>query len=433
MQFYSTGKKSGNVSLREAVIHSLAPDNGLYMPTQISELPPSFIAGLRHRSLQEIGYEVSKQFFGDDIDDATLQNLVSGALSFEIPLVKVREGIYSLELFHGPTMAFKDVGARFMARLLGHFLHGDSNRITVLVATSGDTGSAVASGFAGVEGIDVVILYPSGKVSEIQEKQLTTYGGNVTALEIDGVFDDCQRMVKEAFLDSSLKEYVSLTSANSINLARLIPQSVYYFYGYGQLPALTDDVIVSVPSGNFGNLTAGLIAKRMGLPITTFAAATNINDIVPQYLRTGIFSPKPSQATISNAMDVGNPSNFVRMESMYSGNPKSLLNDIKGFSFTNEQTKEIMKRVYSAHGYILDPHGAIGFGAMEQMLKLYPAAQGFFLETAHPAKFKDVVDDTLQLDIPIPEQLHHFMTRNKVSLKLPAEYDALRSFLKARA
>lgn len=428
MIFYSTNNKSLKVSLRDAVLKGLADDGGLFMPERIPQLPRNFFESIRQQSPYEISLSVARVFLGEDIPEARLETIVTETLNFPIPLVKVTDTIFSLELFHGPTLAFKDVGARFMARLLSYFRERENQDITVLVATSGDTGSAVANGFLGVKGINVVILYPSGKVSEIQEKQLTTLGQNITALEINGTFDDCQALVKKAFSDKELNKKVRLTSANSINIARLIPQSFYYFIAYAQLADKRNGVVMCVPSGNFGNLTAGLIAKRMGLPVMKFIAATNVNDIVPNYLSSGVFSPKPSKQTISNAMDVGNPSNFARMLDLYQHDWKSLQGDIIGYSFTDDETKQSIKEVYASHGYLLDPHGAVGFSA----LKKYLAGKdelGIFLETAHPAKFLDVVESIINRKIEIPQELASCLSKTKQSVLMENSYEALKSFL----
>jgi len=429
LYYYSTSNRNLRVSLREAVVQGLAPDNGLFMPEHIPALPKSFVDSLSKLSFQEIGFEVANNIIGDDIPSTELKRIVDHTIQFDAPLVAIEENIFSLELFHGPTLAFKDFGARFLSGLLGYFAQQQSREITILVATSGDTGSAVANGFFNVPGTKVIVLYPSGKVSEIQEKQFTTLGGNITALEIDGTFDDCQRLVKEAFMDEGLKKKLFLTSANSINIARLLPQSFYYFRAYAQLIPVTKPVVFSVPSGNFGNLTAGLFAKRMGLPIHKFIAATNSNDIVPQYLETKVFSPKPSIATISNAMDVGNPSNFARMLDIYDGNHQILSQDITGCRFSDQQTKEVMFDVFKNKHYLLDPHGAIGYLGLREYFKGNTNQTGIFLETAHPAKFKDVVQDAIGDVIAIPEKLQGFLTKKKTSIAMKNSFRALKEFL----
>ncbi len=427
MKYYSTSNRKLEVGLREAVIQGLAPDGGLFMPEQIPVLPDSFFASLPQLSFQEIGYEVANLFLKGDVPDADIHRMVNHTLQFDAPLVYVRDQIHSLELFHGPTLAFKDFGARFLSGLLGYFAQQQDREITILVATSGDTGSAVANGFYNVPGTRVVVLYPSGKVSEIQEKQFTTLGGNITALEIDGTFDDCQRLVKQAFGDTELKQKLFLTSANSINIARLLPQSFYYFRAFAQLRIQNKRLVFSVPSGNFGNLTAGLFAKRMGLPIDQMIAATNANDIVPNYLESGIFSPRVSQATISNAMDVGNPSNFVRMQQLYQNDFERLNADVKGCRFTDGQTRAAMQQGYRNHRYLMDPHGAIGYMGLQKLLS--DESIGVFLETAHPAKFKDVVEESIGDTIELPARLQEFMNREKKSIQMDAGFESLKGFL----
>ncbi len=402
MKFYSTNNKSTQASLREAVIQGLAPDNGLYMPEQIPQLPAGFVAALPDLSLADIAFTVAQAFVQNDVSAEELRRIVEHTVNFDVPVVEVEPNVHALELFHGPTLAFKDFGARFMSQLLGYFAREQEREIVILVATSGDTGSAVANGFLGVAGTRVIVLYPSGKVSDIQEKQFTTLGRNITALEVDGTFDDCQRLVKQAFLDETLRARHFLTSANSINIARLIPQSFYYFHAYARVVQRGLPVVFAVPSGNFGNLTAGLLAKRMGLPVDTFIAATNANDIVPDYLQRGEFNPRPSQQTISNAMDVGNPSNFARMLDLYGGDINKLRHDIKGYRFSDDETRNAMRAVYGAQGYTLDPHGAVGYAALRQYQRETGRdITGVFLETAHPAKFKEVVDATLPSPVPV--------------------------------
>jgi len=429
MHYYSTNNRNHHASLKEAVIRGQAPDKGLYMPERIPTLPETFYQNLKGLPFEEIALKVGWAILREDMELADLKRIVDDSLNFPIPLVPVEEGIYSLELFHGPTLAFKDVGARFMARLLGHFLKNEDKEVTVLVATSGDTGSAVAHGFLGVPGIKVIILYPSGKVSPLQEKQLTTLGQNITALEVEGSFDDCQALVKLAFADAELNKRVNLTSANSINLARLIPQSFYYHYAWSQVPKGEDDrVVVCVPSGNFGNLTAGLIAKRMGLPIHRYIAATNANDVVPQYLLTGEFTPRPSVATCSNAMDVGNPSNFARMMDLYQNNREALAADVVGYTITDAETKAAILEIQQRTGYLTDPHGAVGYLALKQYLKDEPAT-GIFLETAHPAKFIEVVEEATGSKVIVPEALESLRHKPKLAHKIVAELDELKRYL----
>ncbi|HET6541834.1 MAG TPA: threonine synthase [Chryseolinea sp.] len=432
MKFYSTNNPNLKVDLKHAVMQGLAPDNGLYMPEKIPALPENFFDTLAEKSFQEIAFEVADNLIGEDIPKAELRRIVEHTIQFDAPLVEIEKDIYALELFHGPTLAFKDFGARFMSQLLGYFAKQQHKEIIILVATSGDTGSAVANGFLGVAGTKVVVLYPSGKVSDIQEKQFTTLGNNVTALEVEGTFDDCQHLVKQAFLDPVLKRKYFLTSANSINIARLIPQSFYYFYAHSRLTDRTKDVVFSVPSGNFGNLTGGLLAKRMGLPIHKFIAATNINDVVPQYLASKSFNPRPSKQTISNAMDVGNPSNFVRMLDLFGGDFESLSKEIIGYAFTDSETQRVMRDVFSSNKYVMDPHGAVAYLGLKEFLKSSNTnTLGIFLETAHPAKFKDVVDETLQTSVPIPKDLEKFLLHSKKSIPMSKDYQAFKDFLKA--
>jgi threonine synthase len=414
MNYYSTNNPNHKVSLKEAVLQGLAPDNGLYMPETIPQLSQPFFAELHTKSFQEIAFEVAHAFLKDDVPLDELNRILAHTLSFDAPLVELEKNVFALELFHGPTLAFKDFGARFMSQLLGYFAKEEKREIVILVATSGDTGSAVANGFLGMPETKVVVLYPSGKVSDIQEKQFTTLGQNIIALEVDGSFDDCQRLVKEAFLDEELRTKFFLTSANSINIARLIPQTFYYFYAWSRLKD-NSNAVFSVPSGNFGNLTAGLIAKRMGLPIRHFIASTNINDIIPEYLRTNQFNPRPSQATISNAMDVGNPSNFARMLDLYQNDPEKLKTDISGFDFSDEETQAVMREVFAQHKYIMDPHGAVGYLGLKKYLAKHADVTGVVLETAHPAKFLEVVEQTLHIRIKIPEKLTVFIKRDKKS------------------
>ena len=430
MKYYSTNLKAADATLEEAVVKGLASDRGLFMPREIKPLPQEFYEHIEELSFQEIAYRVADAFFGEDIPADTLKQIVYDTLSFDVPLVKVTDNIYSLELFHGPTLAFKDVGARFMARLLGYFIRKEGKKeVNVLVATSGDTGSAVANGFLGVEGIHVYVLYPKGKVSEIQEKQFTTLGRNITALEVDGTFDDCQALVKAAFMDRELNEHLQLTSANSINVARFLPQAFYYFYAYAQLKKAGQaaNAVVCVPSGNFGNITAGLFGKRMGLPVSRFIAANNRNDIFYQYLQTGVYSPRPSIATIANAMDVGDPSNFARVLDLYRNSHEAICTDISGATYTDEQIADTMRRVWQEHHYLLDPHGACGYRALAEGLQ--PGETGIFLETAHPAKFKDTVEKIIGESISIPAKLQAFMSGEKQSLPMSREFADFKKYL----
>lgn len=430
MKYYSTNLKAADATLEEAVVKGLASDRGLFMPREIKPLPQEFYEHIEELSFQEIAYRVADAFFGEDIPADTLKQIVYDTLSFDVPLVKVTDNIYSLELFHGPTLAFKDVGARFMARLLGYFIRKEGKKeVNVLVATSGDTGSAVANGFLGVEGIHVYVLYPKGKVSEIQEKQFTTLGRNITALEVDGTFDDCQALVKAAFMDRELNERLQLTSANSINVARFLPQAFYYFYAYAQLKKAgrAANAVVCVPSGNFGNITAGLFGKRMGLPVSRFIAANNRNDIFYQYLQTGVYSPRPSIATIANAMDVGDPSNFARVLDLYQSSHEAICADISGATYTDEQIADTMRQVWQEHRYLLDPHGACGYRALAEGLQ--PGETGIFLETAHPAKFKDTVEKIIGESISIPAKLQAFMSGEKQSQPMSREFADFKKYL----
>ncbi len=429
MKYYSTNHKSSDVTLREAVVRGLAPDRGLYMPERLNKLSKEFFDGIDKMTFQEMSFEVAKAFFGDDIPADDLKRIVYDTLAFETPVVKVDDNIYSLELFHGPTLAFKDVGARFMARLLGYFNKEEKQLVNVLVATSGDTGSAVANGFLGVEGVHVYVLYPKGKVSPIQECQFTTLGQNITAVEVDGVFDDCQALVKNAFMDAELNQRMKLTSANSINVARFLPQAFYYFNAYAQMKRLgkADNLVICVPSGNFGNITAGLFGWFMGLPVKRFIAANNANDIFYNYLQTGVYSPKPSVQTLANAMDVGDPSNFARVLDLYGGSHKDIAGHISGATYTDEQIKETLKECYERTGYLLDPHGTCGYRALREQLQ--PGEYGVFLETAHPAKFKEKVDAITGGDVEIPARLQAFMKGTKQSVELSKDYAAFRNFL----
>lgn len=437
MKYYSTNKIVPLASLEEAVVKGLASDRGLYMPEYIESLDESVIANLKNQSFHEIACVVARAFFGEDIEPDVLDEIVKDTLSFDTPVVHVDDNIYSLELFHGPTLAFKDVGARFMARTLGYFIRKKGLRqVNVLVATSGDTGSAVANGFLGVPGIHVYVLYPKGKVSPIQECQFTTLGQNITALEIDGNFDDCQALVKAAFMDEALNKHMTLTSANSINVARFLPQAFYYFNAYAQLDrqGKADQLVVCVPSGNFGNITAGLFAYWMGLPIKRFVAANNRNDVFYEYLRTGVYTPKPSVPTLANAMDVGDPSNFARIMDLFSvyKDPYEKIRElISCHRFLDEDITFVMKRVYNATGYVLDPHGACGYqGLVESALT--KEETGLFLETAHPAKFKSIVDRVLGIDLEIPDKLKAFMSGKKQSVNLGREFDGFKQYLMSR-
>ncbi|MFR9504335.1 MAG: threonine synthase [Rikenellaceae bacterium] len=433
MRYYSTNKKAPYASLRDAVVNGIAPDKGLYMPESIKKLPADFYDTIDQLSFQEMAFRVAEAFFGEDVEAESLREIVNSTLTFETPIVEVTPSIYSLELFHGPTLAFKDVGGCFMARLLSYFISRESkgSLVNVLVATSGDTGSAVANGFLGVEGIHVYVLYPKGKVSAIQECQFTTLGRNITALEVDGTFDDCQALVKAAFADGELNSHMTLTSANSINVARFLPQAFYYFNAYAQLKRLgkEQELVVSVPSGNFGNITAGLIAKRMGLPIKRFIAANNRNDIFFQYLCSGVYSPRPSVVTYANAMDVGDPSNFARVLDLY-GSHEAIVEEISGSTYTDEQIAETMRATLNDSGYLLDPHGACGYRALEEQLK--DGEQGVFLETAHPAKFLERVEEITQSKIEIPAPLKAFMQGTKQSIEISHDFADFKSFLLSR-
>lgn len=429
MKYYSTNGNSPLSTLQNAVVKGLAPDRGLYMPEQIKKLQKQFFDNIENLSFQEIAYQVADAFFGEDIPADDLKQIVYDTLSFETPVVQVNDNIYSLELFHGPTLAFKDVGARFMARLLGYFNKEEKQLVNVLVATSGDTGSAVANGFLGVDGVHVYVLYPKGKVSPIQECQFTTLGKNITAVEVDGVFDDCQALVKSAFMDAELNSKMKLTSANSINVARFLPQAFYYFNAYAQMKRMgkADNLVICVPSGNFGNITAGLFGWYMGLPVKRFIAANNANDIFYNYLQSGVYSPKPSVQTLANAMDVGDPSNFARILDLYGNSHADIAAHISGATYKDEQIAETLKDVYEKTGYLLDPHGACGYRALQEQLAA--DEYGVFLETAHPAKFKEKVDAIIDGDIDIPAKLRAFMEGTKQSEPISKEYSDFRSFL----
>ena len=450
MQYYSTNHKAPAASLRKAVIKGLAEDRGLYMPERINRLPKAFFDDMPTMRFQDIAYNVAEAFFGEDVDPDGLMDLVYDTLSFDCPVVKVKDNIYALELFHGPTLAFKDVGARFMARLLQYFIRQRGTAdgtVNVLVATSGDTGSAVANGFLGVEGIHVYVLYPKGKVSPIQECQFTTLGQNITAIEVDGTFDDCQALVKSAFMDQKLNRHMKLTSANSINVARFLPQAFYYFNAVAQTSNFklqTSNTVICVPSGNFGNICAALFGHQMGLPVKRFIAANNANDIFYNYLQTGRYEPKPSKQTLANAMDVGDPSNFARITDLYArtvvgdsiadipqADPAAvhaaITSVISGATYSDDQIRQTMRKCYAETGYILDPHGACGYRALEEQLQ--PGEVGIFCETAHPAKFKEKVDDILGIDIPIPDRLAAFMKGTKQSIPLSKHFDDFKRLL----
>ena len=429
MLYHSTANPAHRVDLKEAILRSLPPDNGLYMPETLPVLRPEFWAIWRELSFQEIGYAVARAFFGGDVPPPALKEMVEGTLAFDAPLVTLAPGDHVLELFHGPTLAFKDFGARFMARLMAWLVRGDDRELTVLVATSGDTGGAVASAFHRVPGTRVIILYPQGKVSGLQEKQLTTLGDNISAIEIDGTFDDCQRLVKSAFLDRGLSERLNLTSANSINLSRLVPQSFYYIHSARQLPERVEPAFV-VPSGNFGNLTAGLLAVRLGLPVKKFIAATNANDIVPAYLKSGDYRPRASMATISNAMDVGAPSNFARMQALFGNSWEEMRGKIEGMAFTDDQTRAAIREVKSLYDYEIDPHGAVGWLAARKWRAANPGNATITLETAHPSKFLDVMEQEIGKGaVEVPERLAILANREKMAARLPADEAAFKEWL----
>jgi len=435
MRLYSTRNRGHYTDLKEAVLRGLPPDNGLYMPEQIPALPGEVLNNLHDLPFAEIAFAVSRSLLQGAVPEPELRHIIEKAVNFPAPLVQLDEERYVLELFHGPSLAFKDFGARFMAQLMSYFNRGEEQELVVLVATSGDTGGAVAAGFYQTPGTRVIILYPSGKVSELQEKQLTTLGHNITALEVDGTFDDCQAMVKKAFLDEELTSRIRLTSANSINISRLIPQSFYYFEAYKQLPK-NSDVVFCVPSGNFGNLTAGLLAQRMGLPVQHFVAATNINDVVPAYLQTGEYRPRPSRRTLSNAMDVGDPSNFARMKDLYRDlEERSTWNkmsaSISGYAYDDEQTEAGLKEVYERYGYVIDPHGAVGYLALRDYQAQHPGTKGVILETAHPAKFLPDVEAILQRKIEVPERLAELASRPKEASPMAADFPRFKAWLRS--
>lgn len=428
MNFYSLNRTAPEVSFKEAVIKGIAPDRGLYFPESITPLPTSFFEGIESLSNHEIAFNAIHQFVSDEIPNDELRAILTNVLDFDFPVVQLEENVATLELFHGPTMAFKDVGARFMANCLGYFSGGASQNVTVLVATSGDTGGAVANGFLGVPGVNVVILYPSGKVSDIQERQLTTLGQNITALEVDGTFDDCQKMVKTAFLDEALLTLMQLTSANSINVARWLPQLFYFLFAYKQVKSQNMEIVFSVPSGNFGNICAGMVAQQLGMPVQHFIASTNVNDTVPRFMRTQEYDPKPSTATISNAMDVGDPSNFIRIRHLFKNDFEALSQTLSSYTFSDMETKEAMRNIYDHSGYIADPHGAVGYLGLKKYQENHPDTCGVFLETAHPVKFLDVVEETIPEKISIPAQIQKVLHQKKKSIKI-SSYEELKAFL----
>ena len=429
MIYNSLNKKSKAAEFPEAVVRGIAPDRGLYFPEKIHRLPDSFFENIEEDSIPEIAFQAIAPFIEGSIPENELRKIIAETLDFDFPIIPITNQMGTLELFQGPTLAFKDVGARFMARCLGYLnIENTSQKITVLVATSGDTGGAVANGFLGVPGIEVVILYPKGKVSEVQEQQLTTLGQNITALEVDGVFDDCQDMVKTAFLDEDITQHKQLTSANSINVARWLPQMFYYFIAYRALKKINKPLVVSVPSGNFGNICAGLMAREIGLPIDHFIASTNINDVVPDFLSSGVYTPKKSSPTISNAMDVGDPSNFIRILKIFGDDFDSLKETLSGFRFTDDETREALKEIHEISGYVADPHGAVGYLGLKEYLKDHPEKYGIFLETAHPVKFLDTVEDTLNIKVDIPERLKETLSKTKKSIAIK-DYQGLKNFL----
>ena len=434
MKYYSTNRKAPLATLKEAVKRGLAPDRGLYMPERIVRLPEEFFRDMGEMDFHEIAFAAASAFFGEDIPSGDLKDIVCDTLNFDTPVVNIHDNIWALELYHGPTLAFKDVGGRFMARMLSYFVRQEKTdrKTTVIVATSGDTGSAVANGFLGVEGIDVIVLYPSGKVSEIQEKQFTTLGQNITALEVDGNFDDCQRLVKSAFMDEDLGRTMTLTSANSINVARFLPQAFYYFNAYAQLKRAGHDsnIVFCVPSGNFGNITAGLFAWRMGLPVRRFIAANNRNDVFLEYLKTGEYTPRASVRTIANAMDVGDPSNFARILDLYGNSASLIRQDIAGCRYTDEEIGRTISSLYDKYGYLADPHGACGYQGLTDLLS--DGETGIFLETAHPAKFKDTVEKIIGKPVEIPERLKDFMKKEKKSIKMTNRFEDFKEYLESR-
>jgi len=433
MNFYSLNNPSERASFKEATIRGQAPDKGLYFPETIPTLPATLVRDIDKYSREELAYQVIRPYVGDDLPEEELRRIVAETIQFDFPLVKVSPNIQSLELFHGPTLAFKDVGARFMSRCLGSFVKDSDQQVTVLVATSGDTGGAVASGFYDVPGVEVVILYPTGKVSSVQELQLTTLGKNISALEVDGSFDDCQRIVKEAFTDPDLKRSLFLTSANSINVARWLPQQFYYFFAYQQWADKDNPPVISVPSGNFGNICAGLLAHQTGLPVSHFIAACNANNIVPAYLQTGDYRPKKAIATLSNAMDVGDPSNFVRILEIFHHQLGSLKKILTSYSITDEETRSAIRDVYDRYHYLPDPHGAVGYLALERYLAEHPGEKGYFLETAHPVKFYDAVEPVIGEKVPMPDSVKALLGHKKISTKIAPELNQLKEFLLKKA
>ncbi len=431
INYYSLNHNAPKATFAEATIKGQAPDKGLYFPRYIPALPKGFIENIRDYSKEEIGVAVMKPYVANSIPPEVLERIIAETVNFDFPLVKVSDDIYSLELFHGPTLAFKDVGARFMSRCLGYFNRNSKQHTTVLVATSGDTGGAVANGFLGVEGVDVVILYPSGKVSPIQELQLTTLGQNISALEVQGTFDNCQAMVKQVFMDADLNKKLSLTSANSINVARWLPQQLYYFYAYQQWQH-DQPPVISVPSGNFGNICAGLVAYLSGLPVKHFIAACNANDVVPDFLQTGEYKARPPVSTISNAMDVGNPSNFVRIMEMFSQKIGNLRRVLTSYSVDDITTEQTIKSVFREHAYMTDPHGAVGYYALNEYLQQHEDLKGIFLETAHPVKFPDVVERATNTRIPFPENVQHLTKSQKKSILMSPDFESLKEWLMNR-
>ncbi len=433
MRYCSTADRHHTVSLQEAVLIGMPADRGLYMPESLPQLSEKFLSDLPDLTFQDLSFEIAKALLGEDVPLNVLRGIVDDALNFETPLVDITDNIKTLELFHGPTLAFKDVGARFMSRLMAYFIRNDNRKLTILVATSGDTGSAVANGFYQVPGINVIVLYPAGKISLIQEKQIATLNENILALKVDGTFDDCQRLVKAALVDPDIQKALTVSSANSINIARLIPQTFYYFNAVRQIRAFYDkNIAVCVPSGNFGNLTAGLMAKKMGLPVARFVAATNINHVVPDYLKSGAFEPRASVQTISNAMDVGNPSNFARMLALYDNSVENMRRDLAGEYFSDDETRAAMAAVYQNNGYVLDPHGAVGYLGIHNYLARHPETEtGIFLETAHPAKFGDVVEPVIGKPVAIPDRLEKFLERPLLSKAIFSEYHEFKDLLLA--
>jgi threonine synthase len=429
MKYYSTNKNSERVSFKEATIKGQAPDKGLFFPETIPQMEKGLIDSIEKISNEEIAFRAIKPYVDNEINEDDLFKIVSETVNFPIPLVKVTENIFSLELFHGPTLAFKDVGARFMSRCLGYFLKDENKKVTVLVATSGDTGGAVANGFYDVPGVDVIILYPSGKVSAVQEKQLTTLGKNIHALEIEGNFDDCQQMVKQAFADEEINKKLFLTSANSINVARWLPQQFYYFFAYKQWADKDHAPVISVPSGNFGNICAGILAKQSGLPVHHFIAACNVNNTVTRYLQTEIFQPQTAMPTLSNAMDVGNPSNFIRILEIFHHQFPDLAKNLSSYSISDEETIETIKEVYERSKYLLDPHGAVGYLSLKRFLQKHPGRKGIFLETAHPVKFPDAVEKATSKEIDLPSSISSLMKSEKKSIKMNASYESFKNFL----